>query len=751
MPSTIIKRVGPGLDYETMSAAIAWGLSTDPVADDTNYVIRTNIDWDATGGLGLSFASGKTDDTRRLIIEPDTGKGFADISGSRTPFAYPPAGVKIATRGGSRLVVGRGVVVQGFRHNGDVGSGNQVLVTDGGLWRRNRSRFTVGGVSLMQVQTGGVISDSLVVLNGITAQAAIFGFYNTGGSVLRCTMLTQNCTNVTDFYTINTYGLHTIKGNVGIGHTSGIYLDSQSGSSNGGSIEKNFTTAAPQNYTGTGFTTVADASTLVDNVASDARPKAGGPLIAASYSDAQGTLDNNGSGRGTVPDVGAFQRVAQTATSYKVDGPVYGVVNAAPVPGRVVTNNPVAADTIFTLTAPAGVTLNPTSLTILAGQSEASFTMASNSIGVKTIQATNNQGLPTASFDWTVRIPKPSGTFTSQTLDGQRLTVKVAYGDAPASGSVSIPPAASSPNGAVAQGPFPMTLSGGVGTAVCDITAPGNYGKSVTTLVNDGGSFEILSADPVPSMQSVSGSGEGTGGTEQPVGEAPTVTIANASAGVGVINANGYASFKGDATGALTASYVPRNGTATIGPDPVTVNSGNWTLSKTGLDPKAYDLVMSITGNGQFGSATAGPLTVTSSTPDPDPELQAPTVSVVAAAVNGLSIAGAVRYDLMGDSSGSVALYLMPEGGGSPVGPLTASLSSGVGAVAAAAPAGGGYRLQARASANGKTATANSQVLTAVAPPTGGGDGVRVYGDGFNSWKIIGEDGRPYWLMSELS
>lgn len=101
--------------------------------------------------------------------------------------------------------------------------------------------------------------------------------------------------------------------------------------------------------------------------------------------------------------------------------------------------------------------------------------------------------------------PAPTGVITSIVVSGQTVTVSGTTANVPASGLATIP-AATTPNGAVSQGPSAVTLAGGTFTIAFAAVPPGNYAAPVVTLTNangtatatGGSAFEVLGVDGEP-------------------------------------------------------------------------------------------------------------------------------------------------------------------------------------------------------------------------------------------------------------
>lgn len=95
--------------------------------------------------------------------------------------------------------------------------------------------------------------------------------------------------------------------------------------------------------------------------------------------------------------------VAAVATAVTLTGPTGGVVNTASGAFTVGTNGPRSASLVVTPTPVAGVTYNPSSITLPAGNATATFTATPTTTGAKTIAVTNNGGLSNpASITYTV-------------------------------------------------------------------------------------------------------------------------------------------------------------------------------------------------------------------------------------------------------------------------------------------------------------------------------------------------------------
>jgi hypothetical protein len=101
-------------------------------------------------------------------------------------------------------------------------------------------------------------------------------------------------------------------------------------------------------------------------------------------------------------------------------------------------------------------------------------------------------------------VEPPTVAVTSTEVSGQSVTISGTYTGTVVSTSAVLP-VGDPPNGAVGQGPVPVTYAGGLWEVTFDDLVPGSYSSAVITLTNTGGngvgygsSFEVLAIDGTP-------------------------------------------------------------------------------------------------------------------------------------------------------------------------------------------------------------------------------------------------------------
>lgn len=230
----------------------------------------------------------------------------------------------------------------------------------------------------------------------------------------------------------------------------------------------------------------------------------------------------------------------------------------------------------------------------------------------------NNRGLlpDVGAFQRTPAIPLPLGAFTSQTLDGQSLTVQVAVSRAPDSASIVLIPA-NPANGAQTVGPASLVINGSTASVTVDDIPAGDYLAPSVILVNAGGTnaasgavpFSIMGIDNL--VYDTGGVGV-DGGNTDPTLPAPVITIATGDLNIMAgkrATLSGSVSLQGDATGHVDLFLDPQPSGAPVSVGAANVTSGTWT-KQTDIAPGFYKLRVDATANGQTTSASSGDVRV---------------------------------------------------------------------------------------------------------------------------------------------
>jgi hypothetical protein len=278
---------------------------------------------------------------------------------------------------------------------------------------------------------------------------------------------------------------------------------------------------------------------LVINESNDFRPAANGPLIGAADASAKGSKDILGNNRGQVPDAGALQ------LNPAPPSPV-AVVTSSIVSGQTVT----ISGTVTGSTNPALASLTPKSVVynesavaqnnVAVTVNGGTFTVEFDNVHVgqylSTLTFSNTGGAADATGITTVVVPGATGTLTSQPPpDGSGVSISGTTSGNPNSGTCIIPADTSTPNGAVDQGPFAVTLGSGTFSVAVQLP-PGNYSAPVIRFTTAYGTGLPVSGTQAISIAGISGNPQ----ADQPVGTILVGAAAlqgNASS-VGIISAS---------------------------------------------------------------------------------------------------------------------------------------------------------------------------------------------------------------------
>ena len=306
----------------------------------------------------------------------------------------------------------------------------------------------------------------------------------------------------------------------------------------------------------------------------------------------------------------------------------------------------------------------------------------------------------------------PTGTITSQTLNGQILTISGTTTNVPTSGSISI--AVGSPaNGAVAIGSTALTLGSGTFTVTISGISPGNYSTPSITLTNTGGTGIVTGASSFV-INGISGNPI----APAVVPSAPIVTITSQ-----VVTSQSI-TISGNVTGSPTSGTIalavgsPPNGAVAVAP--VAVNLGNSTFSVTinGITPGNYAIpvVSFVNGIGTTTTSTGG-TTFTIATQ----AASAPIVTVSSVTLNAAVATSSGTINLEGDVAGSLKIYFNNQNNASVLGPFIPTISNGTWNLTNSLT-DGVWLLQATALANTYTTTvfngSNVTVMSASGTPS---------------------------------
>lgn len=187
MPSTVIKSVGPGRDFPTLTAFAA-ALPLDLVALDEIWVAELHAEADDPGGAIIQAVC---DATRYVILRAAPGQGFSDLMDPDSDPLVPTPGLGALIR----AINGAGVSVQGASTRVEV-SGLQIVAESGAaladdgvgaFFKVDRCVLEANGAGPAVVirGTGSEISNSGVIQRGSGDGMALMA----GTRVLNCTVV----------------------------------------------------------------------------------------------------------------------------------------------------------------------------------------------------------------------------------------------------------------------------------------------------------------------------------------------------------------------------------------------------------------------------------------------------------------------------------------------------------------------------------------------------------------------------------
>jgi hypothetical protein len=510
MTTTVVKQFntagGAGVDFSTWGQLQAFVNPLTPVGADTDYDIQITGNLTVPEGDTMG-PSGSVDATRRVRFRAKPGQSVND--NGATVFDDGITGASLSMVRNTYHSSLPGIEIEGMRIL-LTGAGSQTLR----LYKISRCRIldtSTNTNSSIPLVLG--MMDSLY--HATVAGKTLFQI-EVAVDLLRNTLVAANTAK------LNGYPLNDSKldSNVFLGFAE-VYNGTPTLFTN------NFANAAPTSGYSTGLSVVAGANALLTNDSTDFRPKAGGPLIGAGSAAAQGTSDILGGNRGPAPDVGARQLAfvppspTGTITDITVNGTTITVSGTT-------TNSPTSGTASLTLTNEAGnngVEQNLSEITLGSGTFTATFTNVKVGHYVAGITLTNVGGtVAAANALGYANVQGASGVLVSQSVDGQVYSISVTTSGAPTSASITIPPAAANPNGAVAVGPAAMTLGSGTATFSGSLV-PGNYDPAFVTFTTaNGTSFPMAGTLPAavigisgnPEGPPISGGGGGGGGTTIP-------------------------------------------------------------------------------------------------------------------------------------------------------------------------------------------------------------------------------------------
>jgi len=578
-PTLVTVTVGTGQQYATLAAFRTFINSRDLIANNETYVVNVYNDQTVTG---LFFTPMNTDNTHYVVIQPAPGLGVNDLDTSG-PLYYGTQGIQLTCNTSSPWFIGSGVAFRGFRIlvGGSSSSDTTAIYMSKYSQTNGNSivqdiqycRFSINSLSrtIMDGNNSGNgrITDNVFIYNNAAATSLVY-LSSANGTFSRNTVVGTNGGHSP----IGTYANSVFKDNVFLNCGAKTFTGPEQGAYNGTTFANNFSDSTAD-VGQTGVTVNSTAGALVQNLTSDLRPVAGGPLIGAASASSQGTYDIRHGYRGSVPDVGAIELTAQ---ALPVPG---GAVTSQTVVGETLTisgttTNTPSSGTITFASTTGGVTYGPSALTL--GSGTFSYTLSgitADNYAAPTITLTNSFGSGNATgavaFQTVLPVP-PTVTITSQVVTNQSITISGTTTGGPTSATIALA-VDTTPNGAVAIAPTAATLGNGTFTITFPAVTPGNYAAPVVSFTNAAGTTTTDTG--------------GTTFTIPPV-VVPTVTITSQ------VVTNQSIVISGTTTGVPTAGTIalavgsPANGAVAVAPTAVTLGNGTFTVTLSGLTPGNY-------------------------------------------------------------------------------------------------------------------------------------------------------------------
>jgi hypothetical protein len=411
------------------------------------------------------------------------------------------------------------------------------------------------------------------------------------------------------------------------------------------------------------------------------------------------TFVRRGNLSNTSPAVASFDKVTNSVFSQCGPDAIFDTADAAKSNNYtdVAQNNSNGITFVFgNMFQDFDLNFRPATGSALVGGASASAISTNDNNG-------NNRGTsPDAgAFQLTPAMPLAKGQVVSQNIDGQTLTLNISTTGTVSSGKVTLSPADTT-SGAQSRGPLDLTLGSGTAAATIHDIEPGNY-VITATLTNAGGTNRVTGTAPF----SIIGVGGGVidPGTVDPA----TAWVWTLFASDGVV---------GQPTTLRVAPNGAISGTYTV---TFTDNGGGGTFSQAASSSVNGEAVtVTYTPN----SAGTKNLSFSTNSPLPAPAARSMNVTAVALPAPTIAIATADNaimqgktatfngtVNLQGDPQGKVELYIDPQPTGTSTGPIAVSVAGGAYNVSRPNLAAGSYRFRVVATANGKSATAQTGTL----------------------------------------
>lgn len=494
---------GTGRDYATLP--LAWAaIPADLVAADKSYVIELYNDSEFVQNAQVTLSGKATDVTHTITIRPAAGHGFAN-------------NVNVATNA-LRYNIANGVGFKGTLNNAVMISVSNPYVTVDGLQIDTGGTNVCAGISISDASS--IIQNCLIEYAGTDTRTDPTALTSFATSIHAGTF--RNCLIV--LKAINSYGARCYNStaalieNVTVVRLPSLARGQYGFYGNYGNFiaPKTFRNVAvfgadftmqptygaydhcasdgALTVSGTGHLQNVVAANVFVNTTTDLRLKAGAPLIdVGAAPGATNTVTINGNRQmGTSADIGAWEYPnALSAPLGKITS-ITVIGNKATIAGTftgTVTGGQ-ASITPIILSGNNAVAQGPTNMTIGSG----TFTIDFNGckVGKYSVTATLSNSAYNVQASNDVGGFEIEGgkalTVVQDAISGQILTVHGTCSNA-TSGFLDVPPAATSPSGAVEQ-IAALTINTGVTPNTFTVSAtlaPGNYDPGKLTFTNADG------------------------------------------------------------------------------------------------------------------------------------------------------------------------------------------------------------------------------------------------------------------------
>lgn len=497
MPSITTRTIGTGKDHATMKAFGQWLQTRNLVANDEIVIAEVYNDQSGAAVNTIDIWPATHDPTHYALIRPAAGLGVNEIDNTGA-LDYGTSGIELTLALAGNFNICEGVILEGFRirvvdnglNTGQYALGihkhTSITVYRNPEVRRNRFLLSFTGATQFAFQTG-------VYTSGADITDNIF-IHSSGDGFTGKLNYTSNFRRNTIVKRGSAVGVQALV----VGNAATTLLMRSNAFLQCGAVPVNRGTMAAANCsnnyadttmtgTTTGFTVNA---TLVQSIANDLRPATAGVMVSAGHSSDINTFDVRGKYRGNVPDVGAAMLAAAALPDVPTATITSVVVTAQTVDISGTTANTPLAGTAR-LKIGGSVTQGPKSVNLGTNTFSVQFAnIPGGNYDAPDITFSNDGGTgpaATGGAPFTVNAAViPTGVITKQYIIGKKVVVKGTVANAPVSGSISLA-AGATPNGAVSQGPYAITISGGTFTATIPSAPEGNYLAPSVTLTNNAG------------------------------------------------------------------------------------------------------------------------------------------------------------------------------------------------------------------------------------------------------------------------